>query len=107
MAFTEDFADFLDTTHGFAVNATIGAATVPVIFDAAYAEPLGMSGSTPVALGVSADLAAATPGAAISIDGSYYRVTAVEPDGTGMTQLRLSAGLGSGFDLAFSSGFGA
>ncbi len=91
MAFAEDVTAFLDTAHGFAVNATIGAATVPVIFDAAYADALGMvAGTRPVALGATADLAAVGQGDTVTIDAVEYIVTGVEPDGTGLTQLRLN-----------------
>ena len=90
MAFAESLADFLDTTHGFAVSATIGAATVPVIFDAAYADALSIvSGTQPVALAASADVSAVSSGTSITINAVAYTVTAIEPDGTGLTRLRL------------------
>jgi hypothetical protein len=90
MAFTETLADFLDTTHGFAVNATLGAATVPVIFDAAFADVLGIVAATqPVALGTTADLSAAAVGGTITINAVAYTVAEIQPDGTGMTRLVL------------------
>lgn len=86
MAFTEDFtAFFLD----FGVDATVDGEIVRVIFDNGFAERLGIGGSAPVAVGVTDDLASVVAGTAISIGATHYTVTAVEPDGTGMTLLRL------------------
>lgn len=88
--FTEDLTAFLDTTQGFAVNATLGAATVPVIFDNAFSDALGIVSSTqPVALGTTADLAAATVGSTITINAVAYTIAEIQPDGTGLTRLML------------------
>jgi hypothetical protein len=88
--FTEDLTPFLDVAAGFAVSAVIGAATVPVIFDAAYTSAGGMVESTgPQCQGKSSDLAAAVQGTAITINGQPYTVTGNQPDGTGMTVLQL------------------
>lgn len=88
--FTEDLSVFLDTAQGFAVNATLGAATVPVIFDNAFADALGIVAATqPVALGTSADLAAATVGGTITINAVAYTIAEIQPDGTGLTRLML------------------
>lgn len=71
-------------------DATIGAATVPVIFDAAYLNAGGMVESTgPQCQGKTTDLAAAVQGTAITISGQAYTVTGNQPDGTGMTVLQL------------------
>lgn len=88
--FTEDLSPFLDTDDGFAVSATIGAATVPVIFDNAYLAAQGLVESTgPQCLGKTADLAGAVQGTAVTISGTAYTVTGNQPDGTGMTVLQL------------------
>lgn len=88
--FTEDLTLFLDVAAGFAVSAVIGAATVPVIFDAAYTSAGGMVESTgPQCQGKTSDLAAAVQGTAITINGQAYTVTGNQPDGTGMTVLQL------------------
>lgn len=90
MAFTENLGDFLDTTHGFAVNATLGAATVPVIFDAAYADAIGIvAGTSPTCLAASADVSAAAVGGAITINAVAYIIAEIQPDGTGLTRLML------------------
>lgn len=86
--FTEDISAFFSTDE-FAVMATIGASTVRVIFDAAYADPLGMSGSSPVALAISSDVSTVAQGESIAIAGVGYTVVSIEPDGTGVTRLRL------------------
>jgi hypothetical protein len=70
-------------------TATIGALLIPVIFDAAYAAEFGIAGSSPVASGTTEDLESVAAGDAITIGATGYTVTAVEPDGTGMTLLRL------------------
>lgn len=50
--FTEDLTAFL-ATDDFAVTATYNEATaVQVIFDAAYADPLGIAGPRPMARGL-------------------------------------------------------
>ena len=56
MAFTEDLAPYFDTANGFAVAATFdGASPVSIIFDNAFLEGAGISGSDPVALGKASD----------------------------------------------------
>jgi len=71
-------------------EATIGAATVPVVFDAAYLSAGGMfESSGPQVTGKSADLASAVQGSPITINGQAYTVTGNQPDGTGMTTLQL------------------
>ena len=72
-------------------EAVIGGTTYRVIFDAAYADPLGIAGSSPVAELDAADWTAssATTGDTITVDGDSYTITGVEPDGTGMVRLRL------------------
>lgn len=84
MALTEDFACyFVD----FGIDATVGGVTVRGIFDAAYSDGLGISGTQPVLLVASSVTAA--DGTAITIGATAYVVTDVQPDGTGMTRLML------------------
>lgn len=91
MAFTESLAAFLDTA-GFAVNATLGAATVPVIFDAAFADALGIvAGTQPTCLAASADVASAAVGDTITINAVAYTIAEIQPDGTGLTRLMLKS----------------
>lgn len=66
-----------------------GVLTIPVVFNAAYADPLGMAGNQPRATCLSSLIAAMTVGAAVSINAVNYTVTGIEPDGTGITTLIL------------------
>lgn len=84
MAFTENLSVFLSMAD-FAVGATLGAATFPVIFDRAHMEALGVNGTQPMCMGKTSDLAAAVRGAAITVNGTSFTVLDNRPDGTGMT----------------------
>jgi hypothetical protein len=90
MAFVEDLAPFFNTDD-FAVDATLGGVAVRVIFDAAYSEPLGnmVEGTGPVATIATADAAGAVHGTNLVIGATTYKVRGIEPDGTGVTLLRL------------------
>lgn len=91
MTFAEALTPFFDVAGGFAVNATIGAATVPVIFDNAASDPFGIvAGTQPTALAASADVSAVAVGNTVTINAVAYTVAEIQPDGTGMTRLRLS-----------------
>lgn len=89
------FADIETTTaeHAVAVfaNATavIGGTSHSVLFENGYVELLGVAGTGPSILGVGSDLSAATQGGSLTVNGTSYTVTAIEPDGTGLTRLRL------------------
>lgn len=94
MPFTEDLTPFF---ADFAVDATVGAATVSVIFDRAHLELMsgmsgGIGGTEPLALAQTADVTAnsITRNTAIVIGGTTYYVTDLRPDGTGLTLLVLS-----------------
>lgn len=87
--FTEDLSLFLDTANGFAVNATWQTQQVPVIFDRAYLESLGISGANPVALTAEAKVPNVTRGQAILIQSTNYTIDDIQPDGTGMVLLQL------------------
>lgn len=86
----DDLATMFDENE-FATEATIGANTVPVIFDNAYASVLdGLVESTgPACTGPTSALASAVQGTAITIDSTAYLVTHNQPDGTGITTLLL------------------
>jgi CTP:molybdopterin cytidylyltransferase MocA len=96
MAFAEDLAAFFSTDE-FAVSATVGAASVPVIFDKAYIDAMpgysgGISGSQPRCLMKASDVQAhaVARDTAIVIAGVTYYVQDLQPDGTGLTTLVLS-----------------
>lgn len=94
MAFTEDLSEFLDPTYGFAVTATYnGVTSVNGIFDAQYFEPEaglgGVQASQPVFLCRAADVPSAVHGQTLVVNAVTYQIVGVEPDGTGMTLLKL------------------
>lgn len=94
-----DIHAFFDTDAfaQIAVYTHIGypAAQIPVIFDSEYSvvqeigEP-GMGVLTPQALCKTADVANASRGDTLVVNGTTYYVQEVRPDGTGITTLILS-----------------
>lgn len=87
MAFTENFAPFF---ADFGIDATVGGAAVVGIFDRQYLTEMGfVAGSSPVLLCISAEVSSAGEGTAVTIGAASYTVTVPEPDGTGLTLLRL------------------
>lgn len=88
--FVEDLTVYFDPANGFAVNASLGGATVPVIFDQSYLAAMGYAeSSAPQCVGRSVDLVSAVQGTLITIKAVAYRVTEHQPDGTGVTALLL------------------
>lgn len=85
-----DIAAFNDADMPAYASATLGAVTVGGRFRARYAELLGVSGNSPVFAAATDDLATAAVGGAITIDGTAYTITAIEPDSLGQTVLRLN-----------------
>lgn len=90
MAFTENLAPFF-ATGDFAVPATLQGVAVNGIFDAEYREPLGglVEGHAPIFQCAAAQIPSVTTGQTLIVNGSSYTVRGVEPDGTGVTLLRL------------------
>jgi hypothetical protein len=86
----QDLDPFFDL-EAFAELATVGAAQVRVIFDDAHEDALGglVESTGPTLLARSADVAAVTHGTTISLRSKAYKVTGVQPDGTGTTRLML------------------
>lgn len=72
-------------------TAVLAGQSFAVVFDAAYADPLGIAGTAPRAQCVSADVSTATFGTPITVNGAAYTVREKQPDGTGMTVLLLEA----------------
>lgn len=87
MAFSEDFASyFVD----YGVDAVIGGATVRGIFDNDFLTTLGVTaGSGPVLLLPTVNVGSSALGDAITVGGASYTLVGIEPDGTGLTLLRL------------------
>jgi len=85
MAFVESFAPFF---ADFGVDATLNSVPVRGIFDAAYGEAFGMiSGTDPVFRLMSSVVV--SNGATLVIGAETYIVIGIEPDGTGLSLLRL------------------
>jgi hypothetical protein len=90
--FAENLAPFFSVDE-FAVDATLGGVAVRGIFDTAYLEPLGnlIESSGPVFTLPSVDAASAAHGTTLVVAATTYKVCGIEPDGTGVTLLRLEA----------------
>jgi hypothetical protein len=90
----ESAADRLSmlSTDDFGTAATIGASTVYGIFDDEHEAIFdGDVGTTaPQFTCRTADVASVVRGTSVVINSITYKVTALEPDGTGMTVLILS-----------------
>lgn len=95
-----DFAVLEDRLNAAALaklancTATVGGgAAISGIFDAAYLDALGMSGSKPSLSCASADVSTAAQGTAVVVTYkavvTNYTVCGIQPDGTGMTRLLL------------------
>lgn len=92
MAFTEDLSPFFNTDD-FAVTATYTHAsvgrTVNVIFDAVFADPLGIESNHPRAYGIESDFPDVAQDDTLSISGTTYKIKGVHTDGTGIVAFRL------------------
>jgi hypothetical protein len=95
MAFVEDFTVFF-ADFGVLATPSVGD-PFTVIFDRAHIEAMGgdISGTQPVALAVSADVASlVSRSTTLTIAGQAgitFTVTDLQPDGTGLTLLLLEA----------------
>ena len=88
--FTDDLAVFFTD---FAVTATIGGAAKSVLWDQEWEAvqfDLGtIDASKSAILARSADVAAVAIGDSVTISAVVYKVSGVQPDGTGVTRLLL------------------
>ena len=93
MPFTEDLSQFVDPA-AFGRAATWNSTTVNGIFDNGFL-PVDAGGEirfetlTPQFICRTADVAGATHGQSVTIDGVAYLITGIHPDGTGFTTLML------------------
>lgn len=90
MPFTEDFTEYLDDAD-FATAVTFSrtAATVNVIFDAEYQDPMGIEASGPRAWGAASDFPGIIHGDTLTVSAVVYSVINTEPDGTGAITIKL------------------
>ena len=89
MAFVETLSDFFSTDTPGHATVVIGGATVVGLKDNPYQTGLEIGGSVPVVHVVAADVGSVAYGASLTVDGTSYTVSAVEPDGHGVLMLRL------------------
>ena len=93
--FAEDTSLMFDTTLGFAQLATVGGASVAVIFDNASSlgsvGPYGMASTQPSITLPTAQVPATPVGTTVVVGGGTYLVAAHEPDGTGVSRLLLES----------------
>lgn len=93
--FFEDHAAFLAPTE-FGTQATLDWVPVVGIFDSGHMQAFdGIATVTLSFMLPTASAMCATTESTLRIDGEPYRVRAIEPDGTGMTTLRLERQFGA------------
>lgn len=86
----DDIAAFNDADMPAYAVATIGADGVAGRFRSAYTAAFGIDGTAPLFDAASTDVATVVRGTALTVHGTNYTVTGVEPDAvTGMTRLKL------------------
>jgi hypothetical protein len=86
--FAENFSTFF---KDFGVQATLGLASVRGVFDNAFVDAggLGAYGTQPIFTCASADLAGVQVGQSATVQATAYRIVGIEPDGTGVSVVRL------------------
>jgi hypothetical protein len=85
-------ADLAALFSDFGVPATVGGVAVTAIFDNNYAEALGYTaGAKPMLLLATAGVPDVAAGDAVVVGSVSYTVAGIEPDGTGLTVLRLES----------------
>lgn len=91
MPFTEDMSLYFQTgDFGTAAVYSGTGATINGILDAEYDEAMGrVQASSPVFACATSSVASATHGQTLTVGATVYKIVGVEPDGTGMTVLRL------------------
>lgn len=86
--FAEDLSVFF---RDFGAQATLGAASVRGVFDNAFedAGSLGVFGTQPIFTCATGDLAGVQVGQSATVQAVAYRIVGIEPDGTGISTVRL------------------
>ena len=70
-------------------DVTVAGVSVRAVFDQDYGEAFGVGTSTPAITCATADVSSAVQGTAVTVGATAYTVRAVEPDGQGVTVLKL------------------
>jgi hypothetical protein len=87
MSLTEDLAPFF---VDFGVTATLSSgAAVRGIFDNGFVDAFGVSETEKAFTAATAEVSALAYGNTVTISGTAYTVAELQPDGTGMTRVRL------------------
>lgn len=74
----------------FATTATIGGSSVSAIFDSEFLAAFGLvETAAPMLTARSADVSGASVGDAVTVNSTSYKIASLEPDGTGITVVRL------------------
>lgn len=93
--FVEDTSVLFDTDLGFAQMATVGGASVAVIFDNASSlgavGPFGMASTQPSITLPTVNVPSNPVGTTVVVGAATYLVASHEPDGTGISRLLLEA----------------
>jgi len=89
MPFAETLSDFINADTPGYVLATVGGVATAALFEGSYVSVLDVDGVGAALHVASADASAVTHGTAVVVDSVNYRVAGMEPDGHGMTVLRL------------------
>lgn len=90
MAFSEDLAGFIHAETPGYVSATVGGAVVEALFDNAFSfAGIEIEGVDALLHVKTADVTSAAHGTAVVVNAVNYRVCGIEPDGHGVTVLRL------------------
>jgi len=86
--FAENLSIFF---RDFGVQATLGPAHVRGVFDNAFmdAGSMGAYGTQPIFTCASVDLSGVQVGQAATVQSIAYRIVGIEPDGTGVSVVRL------------------
>lgn len=90
--FTEDLDSFLDSTSGFAVDATYnGGTAVKVLFDEPYSSEAGIGSTDPSVIGKASDFPVGTSiGKTLLVNATTYVIRAREPiDDGALVRLQL------------------
>jgi hypothetical protein len=81
---------FFQPVDGLTVKVRIdGGTPIDAFFDAAYIDALGVMSATPAVTCLSEDVTAAVQGSQVALPDGDYVVASIEPDGAGITVLRL------------------
>ena len=92
MTITADLTPFMNTAE-FATTCTVNGASVPAIFDGAYAlgsvGAFGMASTQPSLTLASANVPVNPVGKTVVANATTYTIAAHEPDGTGISRLLL------------------